>query len=144
LDTLELRFPPSSRYVRVAAQMAANLGKVICRNIEESARDPNFIATLELVVSEVCTNAVKHGAQFRKDAEIVMLIMVDEQAMTITVKDCNKSFDFSAICEPDLENHPECGYGIFLMREFMDEVLYVRENGWNSITLVKYNPCYKR
>jgi len=123
--------------------MAANLGKILCRDVEESARNPNFVAGLELVVSEACTNSVKHGSKTNKDAEVIMVVTVDDQTMTIKVKDCNKPFDFSAIREPDLEHHPENGYGIFLMREFMDEVNYVHENGWNCITLVKHKPCQK-
>jgi len=124
--------------------MAANMGALICQDVGESVKDPDFVNSLQLVVSEACTNAVKHGANSHKDAEIILQVMLDEQTLIITVKDCNCAFDFSAICEPDLENHPENGYGVFLMRTLMDEVKYVHQDGWNCITLVKHKPCYRQ
>ena len=143
MDTLELHFPVSAKYIRIAAQMAATLGNIICQDIEQSSRDTDFVAHLELVVSEACTNAIKHGSKTDSEEGVIMQVMLDDQAMTIKVKDANAPFDFTAIREPDLEHHPENGYGIFLMRNFMDEVHYAHENGWNCITLVKYKPCLK-
>jgi len=143
MDTLELRFPPSAKYIRIAAQMTATLGKILCQDIEQSSRDSDFVSHLELVVSEACTNAIKHGSKTDREAGIIMQVMLDERSMTIKVKDANTPFDFAAIREPDLEHHPEHGYGIFLMRNLMDEVHYAHEDGWNCITLVKYKPCLK-
>ena len=143
MDTLELRFPPSAKYIKIAAQMAAALGNILCSDIEESSRDADFVPHVELVVSEACTNAVKHGSKIDTEADVIMEVTCDDQAMTIKVKDAGQTFDFAAISEPDLEQHPTHGYGIFLMRSLMDEVHYTHENGWNCITLVKYKPCLK-
>lgn len=144
MDTLELRFPPSARYVRIAAQMASNLGAILCRAVSEPERDKEFNSILELVVSEACTNAVKHGSKSDDAADVIMKVIINDETMIIKIKDCNEPFDFTDVKEPDLENHPENGYGIFLMKNFMDEVSYSHEEGWNCITLVKHKPCRKK
>ncbi len=140
MDTLELTFPPSTRYVRIAAQFAANLGALFCRNVKETETVEKFLSVLELVVSEACTNAVKHGAKSDSKKDVIIRVSLDEQSMVIKVKDFNEPFDFAAVKDPDLESHPENGYGIFLMRSFMDEVSYNHEDGWNCITMVKKKP----
>jgi serine/threonine-protein kinase RsbW len=141
VDTLELTFPPSTRYVRVAAQFAANAGALFCRDVSEPETVKKFLSVLELVVSEACTNAVKHGSRSDVKKDVIIRISLDEEAMVIKVKDFNEPFDFTNIKDPDLDLHPESGYGIFLMRSFMDEVSYNHENGWNCITMVKKKPA---
>ncbi|WP_051309543.1 ATP-binding protein [Desulfogranum japonicum] len=140
METLELTFPPSTRYVRVAAQFAANTGSIFCSDITEPETVKKFLSVLELVVSEACTNAVKHGSNPDSKKDVIIRISLNEEAMIVKVKDFNEPFDFSNIKEPDLESHPENGYGIFLMRSFMDEVSYNHEDGWNCITMVKKKP----
>jgi serine/threonine-protein kinase RsbW len=137
VDTLELTFPSSSRYVRVAAQFAANTGTLFYREVTEPETVKKFLSVLELVVSEACTNAVKHGSKSDKKKDVIIQISLDEDAMVIKVKDFNEPFDFGNVRDPDLESHPESGYGIFLMRSFMDDVSYNHKDGWNCITMVK-------
>jgi serine/threonine-protein kinase RsbW len=141
MDTLELTFPPSTRYVRVAVQFAASTGSIFCRDITEPDAVKEFLSVLELVVSEACTNAVKHGSRKDSTKDVIIQIRFDEQVMVIKVKDFNEPFDFASIKDPDLENHPESGYGVFLMRSFMNEVRYTHEDGWNCITMVKKKPA---
>lgn len=140
MDTLELTFPPSARYVRVAARFAANTGAIFCRDVTDADAVKTFLSVLELVVSEACTNAVKHGAKSDTQKDVIIHIGLDEDSMVIKVKDFNEPFDFTSVKDPDLENHPEGGYGIFLMRSFMDEVSYSHEDGWNCITMIKGKP----
>ncbi len=142
MDTLELSFPASTRYVRIAAQFAAHTGALFCRDIAESEVVDKFLSVLELVVSEACTNAVQHSS-VSGEKGVIMQVSLDEEQIIIKVKDFNKPFDFDGIKEPDLNSHPENGYGIFLMRSFMDEMKYTHELGWNCITLVKKKPVFE-
>jgi len=140
MDILELTFPSSTRYVRVAAQFAANTGSLFCRDVTDAEAVKKFLSVLELVVSEACTNAVKHGAGPDGKKDIIIKICLDDEAMVIKVKNFNEPFDFGSVEAPHLESHPESGYGIFLMRSFMDEVSYDHQDGWNCITMIKRKP----
>jgi serine/threonine-protein kinase RsbW len=140
VETLELSFPPSTKYVRIAAQFAANTGAIFCREVTEPETVKKFLSILELVVSEACTNAVKHGSKSDLAKDVIIRISLKQEAMVITVKDFGEPFDFFSVEDPDLESHPESGYGIFLMRSFMDGVSYEHVDGWNCITMVKKKP----
>ncbi len=141
-EILELTFPAATRYIQVAAKFGANAGALFCPKEADPPTIQKFLSTLELVVSEACTNAVKHTSS-SETGEVSISISLDEKRMIIEVKDNNAPFDFEAVAEPDLDNHPVSGYGIFLMRSFMDKVSYSREGGQNCITMIKEKPDWK-
>lgn len=110
---------------------------------QEAGLDDTACYAVELAVDEACSNIIDHayGAEGLGDIEITSLI--DEQGLTIIMRDFGKPFDPSKVRKPRLKvplnQVDSSGLGVFLMHRMMDEVNYefTRSNG-NILTMVKY------
>ena len=91
-----------------------------------------------LSVHEICTNIIEH-AYDNKGGRIEIAIYLDEQSgvLTIDLFDKGHSFDLEAVPQPDLDDVPIRGYGLFLVRELMDTVTYSSASEKNHWRLVK-------
>jgi len=73
---------------------------------------------------EAFNNTAIHSFRGRTSGDVDIEIEIGDDFITIRVLDFGNSYDFSSVPEPDLENLPESGMGIFIIRSFMDEVSY--------------------
>jgi serine/threonine-protein kinase RsbW len=91
-----------------------------------------------LSVHEICTNIIEHAYE-NKGGRIEIEIQMDEQSgvLTIDLFDQGRSFDLGAVPQPDLDDAPIRGYGLFLVHELMDSVTYVTASKKNHWQLVK-------
>jgi serine/threonine-protein kinase RsbW len=88
---------------------------VVARNwVAERARAAGFsteeVFALKLAVSEACTNIIQHAYEGANDKDIVLSIGVEEERLTLTVRDFGKKFDLSRYKPPDLDVPSEGGY----------------------------------
>lgn len=84
---------------------------------------------VEAALTEALANAVVHGC--RGDSGQIVLLSVacsPRKGLQIKVRDKGPGFDPSAVESPlqDQNLRRACGRGIFIMRQFMDEVRYRR------------------
>ncbi|MFT7586941.1 MAG: serine/threonine-protein kinase RsbW [Cellvibrionaceae bacterium] len=94
---------------------------------------------LELALHETCTNIVEH-AYFEREGRIqVAMSVIDfpQRQFVIDVHDTGAAFDLTKAEEPDLEGAQVHGYGLFLMRQLLDEVVYQSGEVSNHWHLVK-------
>jgi serine/threonine-protein kinase RsbW len=87
-----------------------------------------------LSVHEICTNIIEHAYE-NKGGRIEISIQLDEPSgkLTVDLFDEGKPFDLTAVPQPDLDNAPIRGYGLFLVHELMDSVTYSpaqKKNHW--------------
>ena len=90
------------------------------------------------VLSAVCeafNNIVLHGYQGRDDGPIEVKIRTRPDHIAVELRDWGASFDPNAVPEPDFESLPESGFGMFIIRAFMN-VRY-RPGSPNVLTLSK-------
>jgi len=96
--------------------------------VAEEAQAAGFSAedifALKLAISETCSNVVRHAYEGADDKDIVVSVSIEEDVFSLTVRDFGKKFDFSRHKAPNLDKPSEGGYGIYLIRELMDEVEY--------------------
>lgn len=108
------------------------------------------ITKIEMAVGEAVENILEHAYaqpskewKFQRDPEIRLKIRVEQDRLIIELTDHGHSFDFCHYQPPhshdSVRNGRTSGYGVFIMREFMDEVHYgsTNETG-NTLRLVKY------
>ena len=93
-----------------------------------------LIYNIILAVHETCTNIVEH-AYAGGSGRIKIVICLDEKPsyIVVDVYDTGHPFDFGATPVPDLDEALVRGYGLFLIRELMDEVAYwpsTEQNHW--------------
>ena len=121
-------------FLRLASEMA----RLVCTTLPASDMDQEFVDNVELAVSEACTNAIRHSRTGNAEARMVVRFELHEDRLVVEVKDQGAGFDLEKVPPPDFKEHPDCGYGLFLMRTIMDEVFYTRGNEYNTLTMKKF------
>lgn len=97
---------------------------------EEIGFNDEFYAKLMLTVSEAATNGIVHGNQLDASKKVVLTASYDGKKLTFTSKDEGPGFEPDEVPNPLAEENllKPSGRGVFLMKEYADEVLY-QENG---------------
>jgi serine/threonine-protein kinase RsbW len=108
------------------------------------------VAKIEMAVDEACSNIVEHAyisekAWQWKQAEprIGLEVRAEPNRLVIEINDHGQRFDFATYRPHDIEQRvlqmQTGGYGVAIMREFMDEVQYSSSDvAGNTLRLVKY------
>jgi serine/threonine-protein kinase RsbW len=108
------------------------------------------VARIEIAVDEACSNVIEHAYQTPKEwhwenrsPEIRLELRAEAARLVIEINDHGKHFDFASYrpdpIETRLKQMQSGGYGISIMRKFMDEVHYSSSVvAGNTLRLVKY------
>lgn len=103
-----------------------------------------FIAKMQLCANEAFCNIVTHGYG-EKTGEIVVYCELQEEGGLMGVLDQGCEFDPAMVAYPNFVGSQEHGFGWYMMRQLMDEMVYVKKNsshGWNHLRMFKkYIPC---
>jgi PAS domain S-box-containing protein len=83
----------------------------------------DFANEVELACSEVLTNIIKHSYQ-SKPGMVQIKIHLILEGIAFDFYDQGESFELDLVSEPNPEDLYESGYGIFIMKQIFDEVLY--------------------
>ena len=134
-DRLFLEFPSNLRYLRLVSNFGLNAAQTIEKTDDSNQGD--FAESLELALNEAVTNSIRHRDPALPEASVIVEIEISRNEMTVRVKDTNFPFDQGQVPAPDLEAHPESGYGIHMMKEIMDQLETRREGDWNILTMSK-------
>jgi serine/threonine-protein kinase RsbW len=118
--------------------LATETANWICQTLYRPPLKPDIAYAVELSVSEACTNAVKHAATVASEDTLTIVFEIFKQKLSITVIDQGPGYDINNIPLPDFDQHPEGGYGIFIIRTMMDEVAYSPKDGCNNLKMIKY------
>lgn len=92
----------------------------------EANLNPDRLAGLLIAVTEATTNAIIHAN--KKDPEKIVTIsaIIDDDYLTITVKDQGTGFDPEKIPDPTAPENlmKDSGRGLYLMRVYAEELKY--------------------
>jgi serine phosphatase RsbU (regulator of sigma subunit)/putative methionine-R-sulfoxide reductase with GAF domain/anti-sigma regulatory factor (Ser/Thr protein kinase) len=108
----------------------------------DAGMDDSETYAIGLAMDEACTNIIEHAYQGEGKGDIECICESDGACLTVVIRDHGKPFDPSTVSEPDLEadidNRHVGGLGVFLMKQFMDEVHFepLGESG-NVLTMIK-------
>jgi serine/threonine-protein kinase RsbW len=101
-------------------------------------------ADIELCVVEAVNNAVKHAYENQGGNDVDIVFTIESDRLLIDIFDSGKGMEMEKIQEPvfdvdDVESIPESGLGLYIIRNIMDEVYYIREHGKkNRLTMIRY------
>ncbi|MBK9055170.1 MAG: ATP-binding protein [Chloroflexi bacterium] len=154
MPTVQFTIPVDHKYLSV-------LGTTLTTFMEQVG-DEMLAYTVQLAIHEVCTNVIDHayGAP-APEQNIQVTLFWDEhsQQLVAEITDQGRPFDplqhewslpmvwqavttangpayrLESVAEPGLEQ--ERGRGIFMIRQLMDEVLYLPHNGHNVWRLTR-------
>lgn len=95
---------------------------------------------LLISITEAITNAIKHGNKSDKNKLVFVDVTVEDDYLTIKVKDQGEGFNPAEIPDP---THPEnllkdSGRGIYLMKIYLDEITFNKtKDGMETILKLK-------
>jgi serine/threonine-protein kinase RsbW len=95
---------------------------------------------ISLAVREAATNAVVHGNAGDEQKLVKVRFRINEGVLTIWIEDQGAGFAIEEVADPrePLNVARTSGRGIFLMRSFMDEVTFCRnEDDGMSVCMAK-------
>ncbi len=100
--------------------------------------------TVETSIDEACSNIIEHAYDGENKGQIEISYEITEKWLEFTLRDWGNSFDPEKVPTPDLEcclpDRKASGLGIYIMRQWMDEVEFIHKNGVNTAILRKYIP----
>jgi serine/threonine-protein kinase RsbW len=147
---ISIRAPSNGCYLAYIRSLVADLaGKVGFPDDE--------VAKIEMAVDEACSNVVEHAYAGKEEAPaptkiwqwkhrdpgIRLDVRAEQERLVIEINDYGKRFDFNTYQPKNVEERirqmETGGYGVAIMREFMDEVEYrSSDSAGNTLRLVKY------
>jgi serine/threonine-protein kinase RsbW len=126
-----IEIPASLESLRIAASFT----DAVLRELPDMPDRDRLLHDLALVTSEAMTNAIRHGEKAGISVRLAYSLSPGQIVITVTDHGCG--FDPSAIDLPDFEEHPEGGYGIYIMKSIMDEIRYEKTVSGNNLILTK-------
>jgi serine/threonine-protein kinase RsbW len=141
-DKLLIQTPGHGSYLAYIRAIVSDLANKVGFSQEE-------VAKIQMAVDEACSNVIEHAYArdkewtWQRDPEIRMEVRTEQGRLVIEINDHGQRFDFANYQPLDLQhrldNMHTGGYGILIMRNFMDEVQYLSNNETgNTLRLVKY------
>jgi len=150
----KLRLEKSTGKLHIQAPGHGSYLAYIRTLIGDLARQVGFpedeVAKIEMAVDEACSNVVRHAYSpdkewcwQQRDPEIRLDIRVEGNLLIIEINDHGQRFDFANYRPARMEDHlremKPGGYGILIMRNFMDDVQYSsNDQTGNTLRMVKY------
>ena len=130
-DVIRLELPADTKYL-------ALIDACITATCARAAGDWETLAQeVELAVHEACTNIMLHAYAGQQHGRITMQLALSGEHMTIELFDQGTSFDPDLVAEPHLGEAQVNGFGLFLMRQLMDEVSYQAGPDCNHLRMSK-------
>ncbi len=106
------------------------------RPIAAREADGDFEAEVVSAFGEAFNNIAVHGFRDMAPEPVHIEVDWDDEKLVITFVDTGRIFDPDAVVPPDLDELPEHGMGLFIIRSCMDSVEY-RPGPPNVLRLVK-------
>jgi serine/threonine-protein kinase RsbW len=134
-EIIHLDMPATHKYLHLAG---ACVGEMLSRvgGIHEPEQT---IYNIQLAIQEGCSNIVDHAYSGEPGSLSITLILNDNPfTLTIELRDTGESFDPTSVEAPDLGVPQVRGYGMFIMRALMDEVVYESNAGTNCTRMIKW------
>jgi serine/threonine-protein kinase RsbW len=129
---IELTVPRTTQYLgmvrRVVAMAAERVGFV-----------PEEVDMIELAIDEACSNAVLYACD--EDGQLDIIVEITDQRFTIIMRDHGgERFDFEGEgnfeVEEKLQGTQHGGLGIYIIKNFMDEVTYEYSQEYGNVILM--------
>jgi anti-sigma regulatory factor (Ser/Thr protein kinase) len=112
--------------------------RCLMEQIPVLSRTVELVDNLELVFTEAYANVHRHAYKSGEKGPVVIEIRITPCELAFIFEDFGEGFEPSQVQTPDLDAPSEGGLGVWLMKHYMDEYHYTRNNaGKNILKLVK-------
>lgn len=138
----------SQEKVTLAIPSIFGYEEVVVETVGIVARVKRFpfekVSKLKTAVAEACVNAIEHGNKEDPDKDVIVTISCDESSMSVSIKDFGEGHLEPNFQMPDIKRQIEekqlGGWGMYLMRTFVDEIKVEAEPGSGTTTTMIIYP----
>ena len=123
---------------RLISEIRGFIRKGCCQVWNESSDKPT-ISQLELAVSEVASNIMLHGMKGQPGGLIELTLNTEDDRACVTFTYPGCAFAPEAVPPPDFTGRAESGYGLYLIRQSVDEVHFSRDDAGHCTIRLKKN-----
>jgi PAS domain S-box-containing protein len=117
---------------------ARDFVRACCRDLPGPTPDETFVGSLELAITEACSNIMKHALTGHANEVIQMTADAYADRITVRISHRGEPFDPASVPMPRFDGTQESGFGVYLITQNVDEARYSRdEQGRNCIALTK-------
>jgi len=107
-----------------------------CKTIPEPLLGDDRISLIELAVTEVATNIIRHAYSGQSDASVQVAARLFPEMLFIEFVDKGKGFSTETIPQPEFDGSREGGFGLYIVSQIVDDVVYSRgKDNMNSTQL---------
>jgi serine/threonine-protein kinase RsbW len=108
----------------------------------DTGLDEKQVYAVQLAVDEACTNIIEHAYGGECDDEIEITCNVQDEGLTVIIRDHGQTFDPTIVPEPNLKaslaERGIGGLGLYLIRKMMDDVRFESSpDSGNVLTMLK-------
>jgi anti-sigma B factor antagonist len=124
---IRLKVPCKLEYRDMALRVVESACRLVRprRSADLGQADQDFGDQVVTGFGEAFTNVVRHGGS-PPPADVEIEIELFPDRLTIRLMDHGEPFELASVPAPDLDQLPESGLGVHIMRSWMDEVTYQR------------------
>jgi serine/threonine-protein kinase RsbW len=147
---IRLSVPGTLRYRDIVLRVVASACRLLRpqrTTKQETSREGEAADFDDLVVSavgEAFNNVAIHAYRGRSAGAVELELELREDAVTIRISDTGTSYDPTRTAAPELDQLPDSGMGLYIMRTCMDHVSYrpgARPEEPNVLTMTKRYPA---
>jgi serine/threonine-protein kinase RsbW len=96
------------------------------------------VAQLELAVDESAANILLHAYEGKPGPPLELTVEADAAKACVAIYHGGRGFDPTTVPPPSFDGSRECGFGLYLVRQSVDDVAFVTdERGRHGIRLIK-------
>ncbi|MCK9408036.1 MAG: ATP-binding protein [Bacteroidetes bacterium] len=133
--TIEIHIPSNMGYEKIAMESGAAVAKLMLFSDDR-------INDLKTAIAEACMNAIEHGNKTSPTEKVFVTLTVDDSKLQIDVKDKGKPFA-PVTDKPDIKEKIEGkeetrGWGMFLIKNLVDEVEFSSQPEGNTTRMIIY------
>jgi serine/threonine-protein kinase RsbW len=133
-DLIHLDLPATYKYLNL---VGACIDSMLEQALGTAGMD-QVIYNIKLATHEVCVNIVEHayaGSEGRLGVSLSLIM--EPRQFVVDLVDTGMSFSMPEIHEPNQNEIQTSGYGLFLIHQLMDQVVYEPQSGNNHWHLMK-------
>ena len=132
-DIFRFDLPGKYKYLNIVGAAL----EAIIQHMDDLATPAATIYNVQLAVHEICNNIIEH-AYGHEEGQIKLVFCLEyaSRRFVVDLYDTGRVFDLSTVPELNLAEPQEEGYGLFLVRQLMDEVIYepqLENNHWRLV-----------
>ncbi|MEJ7732058.1 MAG: ATP-binding protein [Polyangiaceae bacterium] len=116
---IRLSVPGTLEYRDVAMRVVSAASKLV----QPRRRSTRFDAEVVSAFGEAFNNIAMHG-YVDEPGEVEVEIALEDDGIRLRITDRGRSFDPLEVPDPELDDLPERGMGLFIIRSFVDRMVY--------------------